>query len=232
MVFPWTERARLVRRTRVGGQSSRTRPPRPMSSPTAPVRRALKTLFGGAVSKDKVSRVWRKVKAEWDAWNARSLADEPVVRLILDGTARPQGNRNLAAGRPWRARGWSEGLHAVKATGGESSDAWRSVLDDLIGRGLCRPHFPDRCPTRWPIRDRNRGAKPAASAGIRPYRCTINMYLICMCWLRRSAPPKRAVTGRIEDRGAEKTATIDPKFGFIRGIPGFPGPPLPLGVIQ
>ena len=57
-------------------------------------------------------------------------------------------------------RGWSEGLHAVKATGGESSDAWRSVLDDLIGRGLCRPHFPDRCPTRCPVRDRNRGAKP------------------------------------------------------------------------
>jgi hypothetical protein len=159
MVFPWTERARLVRRTRVGGQSSRTRPPGPVSSPTAPVRRALKTLFGGAVSKDKVSRVWRKVKAEWDAWNARSLADEPVVRLILDGTARPQGNRNLAAGRPWRARGWSEGLLAVKAMGGESSDAWRSVLDDLIGRGLCRPHFPDRCPARWPVRDRIRGAK-------------------------------------------------------------------------
>jgi putative transposase len=33
-----------------------------------------------------VSRVWRKVKADWDAWNARSLAEEPIVRLILDGT--------------------------------------------------------------------------------------------------------------------------------------------------
>src|ERR1700720_155920 len=33
-----------------------------------------------------VSRVWRKVKADWDAWNARSLAAEPIVRLILDGT--------------------------------------------------------------------------------------------------------------------------------------------------
>jgi transposase-like protein len=65
----------------------------------------LKALFGGAVSKDTVSRVWRKLRAQWDAWNARSLADEPVVRLILDGTARPQGNRNLAAGRPWRLRG-------------------------------------------------------------------------------------------------------------------------------
>ena len=26
------------------------------------------------------------MKAGWDAWNARSLAAEPIVRLILDGT--------------------------------------------------------------------------------------------------------------------------------------------------
>jgi len=50
------------------------------------VRRALAALFGGAVGKDTVSRVWRKAKGDWDAWNARLLADEPIVRLILDGT--------------------------------------------------------------------------------------------------------------------------------------------------
>jgi hypothetical protein len=27
-----------------------------------------------------------QVKGDWDAWNSRSLAEEPVVRLILDGT--------------------------------------------------------------------------------------------------------------------------------------------------
>src|SRR5262249_17531646 len=48
--------------------------------------RALSAVFGGAVSKDTVSRVWRKVKGDWDAWNARSLAEEPIIRLILDGT--------------------------------------------------------------------------------------------------------------------------------------------------
>ena len=31
------------------------------------------------------SRVWRKVKGDWDAWNAL-LKDEPIIRLILDGT--------------------------------------------------------------------------------------------------------------------------------------------------
>jgi putative transposase len=43
-------------------------------------------LFGGAVGKDTVSRTWRKVKNDWDAWNTRLLAEEPIVRLILDGT--------------------------------------------------------------------------------------------------------------------------------------------------
>src|SRR6202158_3112296 len=49
-------------------------------------RQALAALFGGAVGKDTVSRVWRKVKGDWDVWNARSLKDEPIIRLILDGT--------------------------------------------------------------------------------------------------------------------------------------------------
>lgn len=53
---------------------------------TRRVRRALAALFGGAVGKDTVSRVWRKVKGDWDTWNARSLAEAPIVRLILDGT--------------------------------------------------------------------------------------------------------------------------------------------------
>jgi hypothetical protein len=26
------------------------------------------------------------VKSDWDVWNARSLAEEAIVRLILDGT--------------------------------------------------------------------------------------------------------------------------------------------------
>src|ERR1700751_780721 len=46
---------------------------------TRRVRRALSAVFGGAVSKDTVSRVWRKVKGDWEAWNARSLAAAPIV---------------------------------------------------------------------------------------------------------------------------------------------------------
>jgi len=113
---------------------------------TRRVRRALATLFGGAVSRDTVSRVWRKVKSDWEAWNARSLADEPIVRLILDGTAvkvrldRKATSISLLVVLGVRADGQKVFL-SVKSMGGESAAAWRSVLDDLVRRGLQRPEL-------------------------------------------------------------------------------------------
>jgi putative transposase len=113
---------------------------------TRRVRRALATLFEGAVSKDTVSRVWRKVKSDWDAWNARSLAGEPIVRLILDGTAvkvrldRKATSVSLLVVLGVRADG-QKVLLAVKSMGGESAAAWRSVLDDLVRRGLRQPEL-------------------------------------------------------------------------------------------
>src|SRR4051794_37531188 len=47
---------------------------------TRRVRRALGALFKGAVSKDTVSRTWRKVQADWETWCRRPLAEEDVVR--------------------------------------------------------------------------------------------------------------------------------------------------------
>jgi putative transposase len=113
---------------------------------TRRVRRALKAVFGGAVGKDTVSRVWRKVKSDWDAWNARLLADEPIVRLILDGTVvrvrldRKATSVSLLVVIGVRADG-QKVLLAIKSMGGESTEAWRAVLDDLIQRGLRRPEF-------------------------------------------------------------------------------------------
>lgn len=113
---------------------------------TRRVRRALAALFGGAVGKDTVSRVWRKVKSDWDAWNARSLADEPIVRLILDGTVvrvrldRKATAISLLVVLGVRADG-QKVLLAIKSMGGESAEAWRTVLNDLIKRGLRRPEF-------------------------------------------------------------------------------------------
>jgi transposase-like protein len=143
---------------------------------TRRVRRALTALFGGAVSKDTVSRTWRKVKTDWDAWNTRSLADEPIVRLILDGTVvrvrldRKATSISLLVVLGVRADG-QKVLLAIKNMGGESAEAWRSVLDDLTRRGLQRPEFL--------IVDGAAGLDSAIAAvwdGVPVQRCTVHKH--------------------------------------------------------
>jgi len=113
---------------------------------TRRVRGALNAVFGGPVGKDVVSRVWRKPKGDWDAWNARSLAEEPIVRLILDGTvARVRLDRratsiSLLVALGVRADG-QKMLLAIKSMGGEGEAAWRALLDDLVRRGLRTPEL-------------------------------------------------------------------------------------------
>ena len=113
---------------------------------TRRVRRSLATAFAGPVGKDVVSRTWRKVKGDWDAWNARSLADEPIVRLILDGTvARVRLDKRATSISRLVALGvradGQKVLLAIKSMGGESEAAWRGLLDDLVKRGLPTPEL-------------------------------------------------------------------------------------------
>jgi len=113
---------------------------------TRRVKRALYGLFQGAVGKDVVSRAWRKVKVDWDAWCTRSLADEDIVRLILDGTVirtrldRKATNISVLAAIGVRRDG-QKVLLSIRNMGGESTAAWRQFLDDLDARGLKRPDF-------------------------------------------------------------------------------------------
>ena len=113
---------------------------------TRRVKRALYGLFQGAVGKDVVSRAWRKVKVDWDAWCARSLADEDIVRLILDGTVirtrldKKATNISVLAAIGVRRDG-QKILLSIRHMGGESTAAWRQFLDDLDARGLKRPDF-------------------------------------------------------------------------------------------
>src|SRR5476651_2032960 len=78
--------------------------------------------------------------------NTRSLAEDPIVRLILDGTVvrvrldRKATSISLLVVLGVRADG-QKVLLAIKSMGGESAEAWRTVLDDLIKRGLRRPEF-------------------------------------------------------------------------------------------
>ena len=113
---------------------------------TRRVKRALFGLFEGAVSKDVVSRAWRKVKVDWDAWCARSRTDEDIVRVILDGTVirtrldRKATNISVLAAIGVRRDG-QKVLLSIRNMGGESTAAWRQFLDDLDARGLKRPEF-------------------------------------------------------------------------------------------
>ena len=123
-----------------------------------------------------MSRVWRKVKSDWDAWNARALAEEPIVRLILDGTVvRVRLDRKATAISLLVAVGvrtdGQKVLLAVKAMGGESAEAWRAVLDDLIRRGLRRPELL--------IVDGAPGLESAIAAvwdGVPVQRCTVHKH--------------------------------------------------------
>ena len=143
---------------------------------TRRVKRALAALFRGAVSKDLVSRVWRKIKSDWDAWNVRPLGTEPVVRLILDGTVvRVRLDRKATSISLLVVIGVREDgqklLLAVKNMGGETTEAWRAVLDDLIERGLRRPCFL--------ITDGAPGLEKAIAAawnGVPVQRCTVHKH--------------------------------------------------------
>jgi transposase-like protein len=62
-------------------------------------------------------------------------------------------------------------LIAIKSMGGESTEAWRAVLDDLIQRGLKRPEFL--------IIDGASGLENAIAAvwhGVPVQRCTVHKH--------------------------------------------------------
>src|SRR5512139_2303879 len=111
---------------------------------TRRVRRALQGLFGGAIGKDTVIRAWHRVQDEWQAWQKRDLADDRIVRLILDGTVvKVRIDRQATALSILVAMGVREDgqkvVLALRAMGGESEAAWRMVLDDLVQRGMAVP---------------------------------------------------------------------------------------------
>src|SRR5512147_1043644 len=128
-----------------GGSADRRGLPRAGTN-TRRVRRALAALFRGAIGKDTVSRVWRKVKTDWEAWSKRPLGEEDIVRLILDGTVvrarldKKATSLSLLVVLGVRRDG-QKVLLAVKNMGGESEAAWRVLLDDLVARGLKTPEF-------------------------------------------------------------------------------------------
>ncbi len=112
----------------------------------------------------------------WVFWNARSLATDPFVRLILDGPVvrvrldRKATSISLLVVICLREDG-QKVLLAIKSMGGETTEAWRTVLDDLIGRGLYRTEFLIVDDAPWLEK-----AIAAVWDGVPVQRCTVHKH--------------------------------------------------------
>jgi putative transposase len=125
------------------------------------------------------------------------VAEEPMVRLILDGTVvrvrldRKATSISLLVVIGVRADG-QKILLAVKAMGSESTEAWRAVLDDLIRRGLRRPEF--LIVDGAPLLD---SAIAAVWDGVPVQRCTVHS--IATCWRMRPERLHEEITADYND---------------------------------
>ena len=84
------------------------------------------------------------MKTDWEAWSARDLGGEDIVRLILDGTVvKARIDRKATAISLLVALGirrdGQKVLLSIRNMGGENTQAWRVFLDDLESRGCRAP---------------------------------------------------------------------------------------------
>ena len=135
---------------------------------------ALAQALRASVSASTVSRCLATLRPEWEAWQARDLAGDGILRLFLDGfvvSARMGGQIHrisVLCAMGVRSDG-QKILLSLKGMGGESKEAWREVLDDLASRGVSGPQV---C-----IIDGSKGLR-AAVAEVWPcslvQRCTVH----------------------------------------------------------
>ena len=112
---------------------------------TRRIRGALAPLLGGGpLSRSAISRVMRTLRESFETWRTRSLQDEAIVYLLLDAiTVRVRVDRRVQRQPVLVALGvdetGSKRLLAVQLMGHESTAAWRTFVEDLVGRGLRAP---------------------------------------------------------------------------------------------
>ncbi len=84
--------------------------------------------------------------SDFAAWYQRRLDDEPIVRLLLDGTLvrvrldRQATSLSILVAMGVRTHG-QKVLLGLKALVGDSEAAWRDLLEDLTSRGLRTPQL-------------------------------------------------------------------------------------------
>lgn len=103
-------------------------------------------LTGVALSKSAISRLVGHLQVARETWMTRPLADERCVYVYLDGFVVPVRRDGRVTKAPLlivvgvRESG-ERILLALRLATGESTAAWRSVLDDLMQRGLAAPQL-------------------------------------------------------------------------------------------
>jgi transposase-like protein len=112
---------------------------------TRRLRGAFRPLLRAApLSKSAVSRIVGTLKAELEAWRTRSLAGLDIFGLYLDAIALRVRSAGKVVSVPVlgvvaiRTDGQKE-LLALDLCSGESFEAWKGLVDDLVARGLAAP---------------------------------------------------------------------------------------------
>jgi putative transposase len=112
---------------------------------TRRLRGALAPLLKAApLSRSAVSRIVGTLKAQLEAWRTRSLATLDVFGLYLDAIALRVRSAGKVTSVPVLgvvailADGQKQ-LVALELCGGESFEAWKGCLDDLVAHGLGAP---------------------------------------------------------------------------------------------
>jgi transposase-like protein len=112
---------------------------------TRRIRRSLLAVFGRhSLSKSAISRVVSRLQERFAAWQQRELSAERVLILYLDALylavrlARRVVKVPVQAVLGVREDG-QKVLLSLQIAGSESTVSWRSVIDDLVRRGLPAP---------------------------------------------------------------------------------------------
>jgi len=131
-------------------------------------------LHGLGLSKSTISRLATQLRSARDAWEQRSLAEDRIAYLFLDGFVVPVRRDGRVVRHPLlvavgvRETG-DKVLLALRLAAGETTLAWRALLEQLVARGLAAPQV---C-----ILDGSAGLRTALEhvwPGVAVQRCTVH----------------------------------------------------------
>ncbi len=142
---------------------------------TRQVSRALQPLLrGGPLTRSSVSRLVGRLREDFRSWQSRSLADEDMVYLYLDGWY----VKIRVAGRVQTVpilvvmgvrRTGEKVLVAMEQVGSEDKETWHGVLSGLVAHGLRAPGLV--------VIDGNPGLRQALNGvwpGVPVQRCVVH----------------------------------------------------------